>query len=247
MEEAEEADEAREPFRSTAFRPGKTNKKHNFFLPNHTRRKHGEFFYPFFISNNCHTRISARLHIFFSNSAERDFTFTLLRRPFPQFSGKKYIVATMGGKREEGKERGVSSRSPHQPAVENGGLGWEVHGWTFLCVRPIKSSLPDKKKKYIYRYFPATHFTKSPSFFVGNISNSQFHFSRTEHVKKTFLGVLVQEVPRKVGKIRFTAVNKIHVGNCRRRRQREIANLLSNNSCSQYRKFYEQPAFFDRN
>ena len=124
VEEAEEADEAREPFRSTAFRPGKTNKIHNFFLPNVTRRKHGELFYPFFISNNCHTRISAPASTFFSLIRRKEISLSPSSAvPFPNFPVKKYIVATMGGKREEGKERGVSSRSPHQPAVENGGVG----------------------------------------------------------------------------------------------------------------------------
>ncbi len=105
MEEAEEADEAREPFRSTAFRPGKANKKHNFFLPNDTRRKHGEFFYPFFISNNRHTRISAPASTFFSLIRRKEISLSPSSAavPFPNFPVKNILSQQWEGKGRRGK------------------------------------------------------------------------------------------------------------------------------------------------
>ncbi len=43
--------------------------------------------------------------------------------PFPNFPVKNILSQQWEGKGRRGKGRGASSRSPHQPAVENGGVG----------------------------------------------------------------------------------------------------------------------------
>ena len=168
VEEEEEADEAREPFRSTAFRPGKTNKIHNFFLPNVTRRKHGELFFPFFISNNCHTRISAPASTFFSLIRRKEISLSPSSAvPFPNFPVKNILSQQWEGKGRRGKREVCRVDRRIRRLWKMGGLGWEVHGWTFLCVRPIKSSLPDTKRRNRYTAIFQQHTLLSLLLFCG--------------------------------------------------------------------------------